>query len=356
VKTSRESQRHGVTGAFSFVLCGYWWSVVTLAWPCGISMAVAQGVYSDERQESAEAMRWNLPWKTMGGKQFWTDQWIERDWRIQRHAVTGHYRLLDPREVRRAWGTYEDCKAQLDQVRRDSGWATLTGRVVIALHGLGRTRSSMQPLCDYLRQNADEPLTVINFGYASTRESLAEHAASLGQVIAHLEGAERIDLVAHSLGSLVIRRYLSELDGPEPAVRDPRLGRIVMLGPPNQGAEIARRLQRVPLFTTVTGPSGKALAGDWDELEKQLAIPTVPFGIIAGGRGNERGLNPFVTGDDDVIVRVEETRLPGARDFRVVPALHSFMMDDAQVRTLTRTFLEHGWFESEKERQPVASE
>ena len=36
--------------------------------------------------------------KTGGGKQFWADVWFFHDWRIQCHALTGHYRLLDGSE------------------------------------------------------------------------------------------------------------------------------------------------------------------------------------------------------------------------------------------------------------------
>jgi hypothetical protein len=315
--------------------------------------AAGQNRIRGEAEESTESMRWNWPWRTLGGKQFWTDQWIERDWRIQRNSTTGHYRLLDPQEVRRAWGSFEACAAKLEQVRRDESWEPVRGRVLIALHGLGRSRSSMDDLCSYLKRESEGELTVVNFGYASTREPLEMHAQALARVIGGFPEAERIDFVAHSLGNLVIRRFFAGTGVGQHPTRDPRLGRIVMLGPPNQGAEIATRMQYVPLFKTVTGPSGKALASDWDELESDLAIPSIPFGIIAGGRGNDRGLNPLVTGDDDVVVRVEETRLPGARDFRVVPALHSFMMDDRDVKKLTRNFLEQGWFESEETREPI---
>ncbi len=46
----------------------------------------------------------NLPAKTLGGTQFWSDVLVQRDWRIQRNAWTGHCRLLDGQNVRRAWG------------------------------------------------------------------------------------------------------------------------------------------------------------------------------------------------------------------------------------------------------------
>ena len=44
----------------------------------------------------------------------------------------------------------------------------------------------------------------------STRRSLDDHARSLARVIEGLEGIDEIDFVCHSLGNLIVRRYLGE--------------------------------------------------------------------------------------------------------------------------------------------------
>jgi pimeloyl-ACP methyl ester carboxylesterase len=168
-----------------------------------------------------------------------------------------------------------------------------------------------------------------------------------------LKEAEEIHFVGHSLGNLVIRRYLTDRDKARPEARGPQLGRIVMLAPPNQGAQIAEQLHDNKLFQLIFGVSGNQLSGQWGKVEQRLAIPTCPFGIIAGGRGDEGVNNPMLSGDDDFIVTVEETRLAGAADFLVVPALHTFIMDDPAVRESTLRFLQHGYFVSPKARQPI---
>ncbi len=46
----------------------------------------------------------NIPMPTMGGTVFWDNIQECNGWRLQRNTFTGHYRILDPNDVRRAWG------------------------------------------------------------------------------------------------------------------------------------------------------------------------------------------------------------------------------------------------------------
>ena len=152
-----------------------------------------------------------------------------------------------------------------------------------------------------------------------------------------------------------------EIERTEGHRADPRIKRIVMLAPPNNGAKLAQLLADNKLFKSIAGPTGAELGPHWAELEKHLAIPTCEFGIIAGGRdeahsdgkGDEHGRNPLLQGDDDLIVAVPETKLPGASDFLVLPALHAFMMDEPKVQEATLSFLLHGYFESADRRHPL---
>jgi pimeloyl-ACP methyl ester carboxylesterase len=294
----------------------------------------------------------NLPSATLGGTQFWSDELVYRGWRIQRNALAGHYRLLDDRDFRRAWGTYEQCQTEFERLREELELPQLSGRAVVTLHGLGRSRDSMNLLGT--RLSAAEDVTWINVSYASSRRSLDEHAASLARVLQGLAGIERIDFVCHSLGNLVVRRYLGEAGQDDPRWQiDPRIERMVMIGPPNNGARIARLFKDNQLFGLVTVPSGKQLATSWDETEASLAIPEFEFGIIAGGTGMANGANPIVPGDDDLVVGVEETKLPGAHDFVIVPSLHGRMLRSESVATHVDRFLREGYFRSAAEREPL---
>jgi hypothetical protein len=135
----------------------------------------------------------NIAMPTLGGETFWSDELVFRDWRIQQNVLTGHYRLLDGHDVRRAWGTFDQCRAALEEVKQREQLPPLKGRAVLTLHGLIRSRDHMIGIGEYLEASGD--FTWMNVSYASTRRSLDEHAQSLARVIAELEGVEEISFV-----------------------------------------------------------------------------------------------------------------------------------------------------------------
>ncbi|MBI6875195.1 hypothetical protein [Clostridium aciditolerans] len=47
----------------------------------------------------------NIPTKTLGGKVFWYTLKSKNGWKLQQNKFTFHYRILDPENVRRDWGT-----------------------------------------------------------------------------------------------------------------------------------------------------------------------------------------------------------------------------------------------------------
>lgn len=49
----------------------------------------------------------NIPFPTLGGVIFWNNIRECCGWKLQRNSFTGHYRILDPHNIRRAWGSGE---------------------------------------------------------------------------------------------------------------------------------------------------------------------------------------------------------------------------------------------------------
>jgi pimeloyl-ACP methyl ester carboxylesterase len=216
------------------------------------------------------------------------------------------------------------------------------------LHGLFRSAAAMEKMADYLRDPGG--YVVFNVTYSSTQNGVGEHAQALARIIANLDGIEEINFVAHSMGNIVVRHYLADHERKP----DPRLRRMVMLGPPNHGSLAAFVLAENTVFKTLTGQAGQELGSQWGSIEKHLAAPTFEFGIVAGGKRDDRGFNPLLPGDNDGTISVDTTRLAGASDFIVLPVLHSFLMDDEKVKQYTLQFLRHGYFVSREARQELS--
>jgi pimeloyl-ACP methyl ester carboxylesterase len=293
---------------------------------------------------------------TLGGRFVWSDEVVNHGWRIQKHAVIGHYRLLDASDRRQAFGSFDACLAELNKVKAAQSFPPNPKEVVIVLHGLGAGRQFMEGLANYLQENGN--LATINVGYPSTLEDIDSYAASLDSVIRHLDGVERINFVAHSMGNIVIRRYLNNLSRLDPSMRPPvEFGRMVMISPPNHGAELADQWADNKLVEMAAGKPLEQLAPSkgWPELERQLSTPNFEFGIIVGGRGDAEGYLDAIPGDDDGLLSVDTSKLAGAADFIQTKGIHQLMPQYKEVRAAALSFLMNGYFVSEASKQPVVA-
>ena len=272
---------------------------------------------------------------TLGGKVFWGDNFIYAGWRIQENVVTGHHRLLDPGDVRQAWGTYAQCLAVLSEIRSEQNIAPAGRHLVLLLHGLGRSKDSFGDVPEKLREAGYD---VVGLNYPSFHEGVKASGRRLNLVLDRLEGVDRISFATHSMGSIVLRAALAE----ESAWRERiTLHRAVLFAPPSNGSAIADLLAEFLPYQWIIGDAGQDLT-----TESMRGTPGLPmnFGIVAGGRGDGEGFNPLIDGDDDGTLAIEETRLVGARDFMVIDSLHSFVQTNPEGTEAMLSFLANGCF------------
>lgn len=270
--------------------------------------------------------------KTLGGRQLWGDLIFLQGYRLQHHVLTKRYRLLNPLDQRVESGTQADCLKKLEQIRLEQHLEPETGRVTLLIHGMGRSSKCFGALAKTL--NA-EGVRTIAFDYPSTRVSIQESVGYLQSVLDHLPDVERIDVVCHSMGGLLLRSLLS-------TSCESRFQRAVFLGVPHHGAEVADFLKRNPLFKIVTGPAGQQLVTDPASGMNHMPIPEFEFATIAGGRGDNRGFNPLLPGDNDLTVTVESAQLEGASDSLRLPVIHSLLMADKRCIAAIVRFLQTG--------------
>lgn len=301
---------------------------------------------SDERTPavpSPPSKRSQLLMKTLGGRQFWGDLHYFHDWRIQQHIRTKHCRLLDGDDVRHCSGSLQECLDKLKAIRTEQQLPPMKGKAVILVHGIVRSSKSFGAMETQL---ASAGYQVFGFDYPSTQISIPESASYLRKCIQSLEGIEEINFVVHSMGGLVVRSMLAEC-------QDARFRRMVMLGVPNKGAEMADTFRRNPFFKAVFGPAGQQLVTGAAGFIGELPTPTFEFGVLAGARGNPKGYNPLIPGDDDGTVALRSTRLPGATDFITRPVLHSFLMYNKECIDCTLHYLKHGRFLENQPARPI---
>jgi len=305
----------------------------------------------------AESGLFGLGRQTLGGAFAFSDEVVYQNWRIQKSAVIGHYRLIDPKDRLVERGSFEYCLEELEKIKIEKKLAPLPKEVVIVLHGLGAFRQYMEPLSEYLEEEGD--LSVVNVGYPSTKGHIGEHAKSLTSVIKHLDGVESVSFVAHSMGNIVIRHCLKDLASLPPS-EQPEITyeRFVMIAPPNHGAEVANQVANLNIAKIAEMVAGEAVEQldphkGWPTLEKRLATPDFEFGIIVGGVGDDEGYLDFIPGDDDMLLSKETCKLAGASDFAQVKGIHQTLPKNEQVQSYTLRFLETGAFMPSGRRHPL---
>src|SRR6266545_1600334 len=159
---------------------------------------------------------------------------------------------------------------------------------------------------------------VLNIGYASRRHTLETLAADIHPAIERFaEGIEgRVHFVGHSMGGLLARVYIAKY-------RPKHLGRVVMLGTPNSGSEIADRLKNFGAYRAFFGPAGQQLGTRRSAVDHAM-LPSVdyPVGIIAGNRSIDPVAGTMLPKPHDGRVSVANTKLDGMADHVVVRTSH----------------------------------
>jgi pimeloyl-ACP methyl ester carboxylesterase len=156
--------------------------------------------------------------------------------------------------------------------------ADQTKHGVVLLHGISRTSRSFNKMQAAIEASG---FATLNLDYPSRRKSLQALAEDIHPAVARfaesIEGS--LHFVCHSMGGLLARVYLARH-------RPKRLGRVVMLGTPNGGSEIADRLKGFAAYRAFFGPAGQQLGTRRDDALSAILPPVdYPVGIIrAAGR------------------------------------------------------------------------
>lgn len=171
--------------------------------------------------------------------------------------------------------------------------------------------------------------------YATTRRTIREHAEWLRQLVEDLP-CDSVYLVAHSLGSLISRDYLSRY-------RPDKVKKLVMITPPNHGAEKADQMRHIFLYEWAFGKVAQSVTSDSLLGPDQLGMPHCPFGIIAGGKGKD-GYSKKIPGNDDGILSVGKAYMEEAQDFLILQASHNGILLRKELSDNVISFIKNSRF------------
>ena len=177
-------------------------------------------------------------------------------------------------------------------------------------------------------------LTLQAFRYSAASATMSDITERLESWVRELK-APAVHFLGHSLGGLVIHRFLERFPDQPP-------GRVVFLGTPCVASRVAQRASRFAPIAHLMGPS---VAEELLQPHERRWEQARPLGIIAGSQpiGVGQLLADF-TEENDGTVAVSETRMPGATDHIVLPVSHLGMLLSARVARETGSFLTQGRF------------
>jgi len=172
------------------------------------------------------------------------------------------------------------------------------------------------------------------FRYSAATSSMSHITGRLADFVRELAAAE-VHFVGHSLGGLVIHRFLERFPEQPP-------GRVVFLGTPSVASRAAENASR---FAPIAHLMGQSVAEELLQPRERRWTHTRPLGIVAGNHPIGFGQLLARFGEEnDGTVSVSETRMPGATDHVVLPVSHMGMLISSRVAYETGFFLTNGHF------------
>ena len=208
---------------------------------------------------------------------------------------------------------------------------------VVLLHGIAG-RSLLLRRLERSLQRAG--FATLNLDYESRKKPLEQLAEDIHPAVAAFAARHEgpIHFVTHSMGGLLAQVYIARH-------RPARLGRVVMLGTPNGGSELADRLKDIPLYRASFGPAGQQLLTTKDATLTALPPPDYEIGVIAGNRFLDPISAWLLPWPNDGRVSVASSKFAAMADHTVVKASHMGLLVHPAALRQTIAFIREGRFE-----------
>ncbi len=209
---------------------------------------------------------------------------------------------------------------------------------IILVHGYHKNNKDMLTLNKNLEELGNEvmsvelPLTFKDITYAT---SVFEEIIT--EIIYDLKKGEKINLVGHSTGGIVIRLFLSNTKHID------KIHRCVLIATPNKGSKLADIASKLfPTFINIFKTLKSLKRENIQELQLKH-IDSIEIGAIAGRKSNLLS-DKLLKDENDGRVEVSSTICGELKDFLVLPFSHKEIHHKFETAKLVDIFLEQGNF------------
>ncbi|MGO1819614.1 MAG: esterase/lipase family protein [Senegalia sp. (in: firmicutes)] len=215
----------------------------------------------------------------------------------------------------------------------------MSSKKVVLVHGYFRTYRDMKILKKYLMElgykvvRANLPLT-----FYEIDKGVEEFSDFIKDIIKNLGKDEKISLVGHSTGGLVIRKFILDNRNLIKYIEN-----CVLIATPNKGNEIAEFVvENFKIFPEIF-KTIKSLHPEKVKTIKPLDSTPIKIGAIAG---NEESiiLRPFFDCENDGNVSVDSVKYEDIDDFIILPYNHYEIHKRKETAKYVAKFIETGKF------------
>jgi len=217
---------------------------------------------------------------------------------------------------------------------------------LVLLHGIYGKSSDMESIA----QNFKDNYRIINIQYPTTKET-AEEISDL-YIEPNIENIKeqifsenfhiKINFVAHSMGTGILRYYLKE----NPLEN---LGKVVFISPPSHGSHLAD----VPFVDKLPSMLGKVVpqfSTKKDSFVNQLGEPDYDYMILIGNKTNNPLYSMIIRGKDDGMVPLKTAKMK-SDNFKIIEnTTHTSILKDKRTMKEISEFFKSSDLNKEKEK------
>ncbi|KZL89124.1 alpha/beta fold hydrolase [Clostridium magnum] len=213
--------------------------------------------------------------------------------------------------------------------------------ISILIHGYNKNKNDMSTLAKNLEKLnykcilVDLPLTYKEIDYAAFLfQEIIE------KILKGINQNEKVNLIGHSAGGLIIRKYLLETKNIE------RIKSCVLIATPNSGSELADMAANYFKAFTHIFKTLKSLKTENAKMINFINDERIRIGAIAG-KNDKLLLGKLLTEENDGRVTVKSVYYEGLEDFIILPYHHKEIHYKWKTAELVDDFIQTGRFVSE---------